>query len=86
MNECEVTAATANVAAAVAITFAGQMLPCNATGLTHILCLAPPHTSSSERLEINTQAHKCCHFTYLLCSIYSKHSHKNAQIGSSVQF
>lgn len=38
------TAATANVAAAAAITFAGQMLPCNATGLTHTFFFFNTHT------------------------------------------
>lgn len=60
------------MAAAVAITTAGQVLPCNTTGLTHISGTHGKHTS---KMKINTQAHKC-YFTHLLCSIYSKHSHK----------
>lgn len=78
------TAATANVAAAAAITFAGQMLPCNATGLTHIFFfLAPTHFIFWEARDQHTSTQVLSFYVFIVFHLQQTLS-QNAQMGSKV--
>lgn len=86
LNHCEMMqqqrSFESNVAAAVARTNAGQVWSCNATGHAHIS--THTHFIFSEAEEQHTYEDKSRRFTGLLCSVYSKHSHKMLKLDSKL--